>query len=65
MKYEIHPLSREEREEVSVYIDHHMKVAGAKIPIFTETAIEASALRSQGWCVINVLTVNSNYLDSN
>jgi type II secretory pathway predicted ATPase ExeA len=57
MKYEIQPLSK---EEVSAYIDHHMKLAGAKMPIFTEAAIEAIALRSQGWPrVINTLTVNS------
>lgn len=57
MKYEIQPLSK---EDVSLYIDHHLKVAGAKMPIFTETAVEAIALRSQGWPRdINTLTVNS------
>lgn len=57
MKYEIQPLSR---EEVSSYINHHLKLAGAKMPIFTETATEAIALRSQGWPrVINTLTINS------
>ena len=57
MKYEIQPLTR---EEVSNYIHHHMKLAGAKMPIFTESAVEAIALRSQGWPrVINTLTVNS------
>lgn len=57
MKYEIQPLSR---EEVSAYINHHMKIAGAKMPILTEAAIEAIALRSQGWPrVINTLTINS------
>jgi general secretion pathway protein A len=57
MKYEIQPLSK---EEVSTYIDHHLKVAGAKIPIFTESAVEAITLRSQGWPrVINTLTINS------
>jgi len=56
MKYEIQPLTR---EEVSNYIDHHMKIAGAKMPIFTESAVEAIALRSQGWPrVINTLTIN-------
>ncbi|MBL5769097.1 hypothetical protein HV454_15840 [Bacillus sporothermodurans] len=56
-KFEIQPLSR---EEVAKYIDHHMKIAGAKMPIFTESAIEAIALRSQGWPrVINKLTINS------
>lgn len=57
MKYEIQPLSK---EEVSGYIDHHMKVAGALMPIFTETAVEAIAQRSQGWPrVINNLTISS------
>ena len=57
MKYEIQPLTR---EEVSNYIHHHMKLAGAKMPIITESAVEAIALRSQGWPrVINTLTVNS------
>jgi general secretion pathway protein A len=57
MKYEIQPLSK---EEVFTYIDHHLKVAGSKIPIFTESAVEAIALRSQGWPrVINTLTINS------
>lgn len=57
MKYEIQSLSR---EEVAAYIHHHLKIAGAKMPIFTEAAIEAIALRSQGWPrVINTLTINS------
>ena len=57
MKYEIQPLSK---EEVAQYIDHHMKLAGAKMPIFTEAAIEAITLRSQGWPrVINTMTINS------
>jgi hypothetical protein len=57
MKYEIQALSR---EEVTPYIEHHMKLAGAKMPIFTESTIEAIALRSQGWSrAINTLAVNS------
>src|SRR5690625_400189 len=57
MKYEVQPLSR---EEVSEYIHHHLELAGAKMPIFTEPAIEAIALRSQGWPrVVNHLTINS------
>jgi type II secretory pathway predicted ATPase ExeA len=56
MKYQLQPLKK---EDVFAYIDHHMKLAGAKMPIFTETAFEAIALRSQGWPrVINTLTVN-------
>ncbi|MBW8352154.1 AAA family ATPase [Bacillus sp. IITD106] len=57
VKYEIQPLTR---EDISNYINHHLKIAGAKMPIFTEAAIEAIALRSQGWPrVINTLTINS------
>ncbi|GKV65247.1 MULTISPECIES: ExeA family protein [unclassified Sporosarcina] len=57
MNYEIQALTR---EEVTRYIEHHMDLAGAKMPIFTESAIEAIALRSQGWPrAINILTVNS------
>ncbi|WP_147535968.1 ExeA family protein [Bacillus marasmi] len=57
MKYEIQALTK---EEVSGYVDHHLKIAGAKMPIFTEAAKEAIALRSQGWPrVINTITVNS------
>lgn len=57
VKYEIQSLTK---EEISSYIDHHMKMAGAKMPIFTEAAIEAIGLRSQGWPrVINRLTIDS------
>lgn len=57
MKYEMQPLAK---EEISKYIEHHLNLAGANMPIFTDTAIEAIALRSQGWPrVINTLTVNS------
>ncbi|WOV83270.1 AAA family ATPase [Sporosarcina jeotgali] len=57
MKYEIHALSK---DEVVTYIAHHMTLAGAKMPIFNENAIEAIALRSQGWPrAINTLTINS------
>lgn len=57
MKYEIQPLSK---EEVKEYIQHHMKLAGVKMPIFTDEAIEAIASRSQGWPrVINSLSINS------
>ncbi|MBS4023699.1 MAG: AAA family ATPase [Dethiobacter sp.] len=56
MKYQFQPLSN---EDVSSYIIHHLKVAGANMPIFTDAALEAIALRSQGWPrVINKLTVN-------
>ncbi|MEN2467777.1 AAA family ATPase [Ornithinibacillus sp. FSL M8-0202] len=57
MRYQLQPLSK---EDVSAYIDHHLKMAGSKMPIFTATAFEAIALRSQGWPrVINTLTINS------
>lgn len=57
MRHEIQPLSK---KEVSAYIQHHLKIAGAKMPIFSESAIEAIALRSQGWPrVINTLTTTS------
>lgn len=57
MKYEMQPL---EKEEIAKYIEHHLNLAGANMPIFTDTAIEAIGLRSQGWPrVVNTLTVNS------
>ena len=40
MRYKMQPLSK---SEVAAYIDHHMKLAGANHPIFTENAIEAIA----------------------
>lgn len=56
MRYQLQPLNK---EDVHAYINHHMKLAGAKMPIFTSTALEAIALRSQGWPrVINTLTIN-------
>ncbi len=45
-----------EKEEVAGYIEHRMKQAGAKHPIFTPSALEAIALQSRGWPrVINTL----------
>ena len=56
MRYQLQPLNK---EDVSAYMDHQLKLAGAKMPIFTETALEAIALRSQGWPrVINTLSTN-------
>lgn len=56
MRYQLQPLKK---EDVFLYIDHHMNLAGAKMPIFTGPALEAIALRSQGWPrVINTLTIN-------
>lgn len=56
MRYPLQPLGR---DDVVTYITHHLELAGAKMPIFTEPAFEAIALRSQGWPrVINMLTTN-------
>src|SRR5699024_7274488 len=56
MRYHMQALTN---EDVYAYIDHHLKLAGAKMPIFTQPALEAIALRSQGWPrVINTLTIN-------
>lgn len=56
MKYQLQALNK---EDVSAYLDHQLKLAGAKMPIFTETALEAIALRSQGWPrVINTLATH-------
>jgi len=57
MTYEIQPMSK---TEVVSYIDHHMKLAGAKMPLFEESAMEAIATRTHGWPrAINTLTVQS------
>lgn len=57
MKYEIKPLSK---EEVAAYIEHHLRIAGAKMPLFEASAIEAIATRTHGWPrAINTLTVQS------
>lgn len=57
MQYQIQPLSK---NDVHAYVEHHLQLAGAKMPIFTATALEAIALRSQGWPrVIDRLTINS------
>jgi general secretion pathway protein A len=53
MRYQMGPLTK---EEVGQYIEQRMKMAGAKIPIFTPAALEAIVLQSQGWPrVINTL----------
>lgn len=46
MRYQMGALGR---EEVAAYLDHHMRLAGAKMPIFTESAVEAITSRTQGW----------------
>lgn len=57
MRYQLQPLNK---DDVHAYIEHHLKLAGANMPIFTASALEAIALRSQGWPrVVNTLTINS------
>lgn len=56
MHYAMEPL---EKEEIKRYIEHHLKEAGAHLPLFTEEAIEAISSLSQGWPrVINSICVN-------
>jgi general secretion pathway protein A len=57
MRYRMQPLSR---EECRAYIDHHMRVAGARFPIFTDAAVEAITTVSKGWPrLINNLATTS------
>lgn len=57
MRYQLQSLSK---DDVYDYIEHHLKLAGVRMPIFTASALEAIALRSQGWPrVVNTLTINS------
>lgn len=57
MTYDIQPMSR---SEVAAYIEHHMKLAGAKLPLFEESAIEAITTRTHGWPrAINMLTIEA------
>lgn len=57
MRYQMRGLNK---EEVSQYVAHHLKAAGGKMPIFTDSALEAIALHSQGWPrLINTLATNS------
>jgi len=46
MRYKLEALTK---EEVAGYVGHHMEIAGARHPIFTEESIEALASRSRGW----------------
>lgn len=56
MRYKMEALNK---EEVAAYLTHHLELAGAKYPIFTESAIEAMATRTQGWPrLINQLAVH-------
>ena len=44
-RYKMQPMTR---DEVVAYIEHHMKLAGATYPIFSESAVEAIATVSRG-----------------
>ena len=56
MRYVMEPL---EKEEIKDYIEHKLREAGAKMPIFAEDAIEAVSSLSHGWPrVIDQLCVN-------
>jgi len=46
MQYKMEPMKE---DEVSRYISHHMKLAGALTPVFSEQALEAIASHSAGW----------------
>ena len=46
MQYKMEPMKK---DEVSRYIAHHMKLAGALTPVFSEQAVEAIASHSAGW----------------
>ena len=46
MRYQMLPLTK---EEVKLYIQHQLNLAGAKYDIFSEQAIEAIASRSRGF----------------
>ncbi|MFC4769819.1 ExeA family protein [Effusibacillus consociatus] len=46
VSHHVEPLSK---EEVKGYITHHMNAAGAKHPIFTDSAMEAIAAATQGY----------------
>lgn len=56
MRYQLQPLKK---EDVSAYINHQLELAGSKMPIFTDIALEAIALRSQGLPrVVNTIATN-------
>jgi len=56
MRYAMEPL---EKEEIKKYIEHNLKDAGARVPLFSEEALEAVSSLSHGWPrVINNLCVN-------
>jgi type II secretory pathway predicted ATPase ExeA len=57
MRYRMQPLSR---EECRAYLDHQMRLAGARYPIFTDSAVEAITAVSRGYPrLINNLATTS------
>ena len=46
MRYKVEPLTK---NEVTDYINHHMKLAGANHTIFSDNAIQAISSLSRGW----------------
>lgn len=57
MRYRMQPLSR---EDCRAYIEHQMRLAGARFPIFTDSAVEAITTVSKGWPrLINNLATTS------
>ncbi|WP_133087821.1 hypothetical protein [Virgibacillus indicus] len=57
MRYQLQSLSK---DDVYACIEHHLKLCGARMPIFTASVLEAISLCSQEWPrVINTLTINS------
>ena len=60
MRYRMLPLSR---EECRAYIDHQMRLAGARFPIFTDSGVEAITAVSKGWprLVNNLATTSLVY----
>lgn len=56
LRYKMQALTK---DEVTAYIDHHMKLAGANHPIFSEAALQAIAGVSRGWPrLINNIAIN-------
>ena len=56
MRYMLEPL---EKEEIKRYVEYHLQEAGARVPLFSEEAIEAISSLSHGWPrVVNNLCVN-------
>jgi len=57
MRYKMDGLSK---EETKGYLEHHMRLAGANYPIFSDSAIEAISVVSRGWPrLINNLATTS------